>query len=198
MIRVWILLLLLIPTSCLAGPPPWCVRVFCHKDNDGIVDFTGSGVLIETDLVVTNYHVIRGKKTFQVMFPDWESVDGTVVKYDKDVDLALIKIPESYRNTAPVGKLVRQGLIVKGHGYGQGIYKNGVGVVTSFAGTLTNPFCFFYISGHQARPGDSGGPVANTSGKVIGIASGAGPDTTLAIKFEEVEKLVAAYKKEKK
>lgn len=192
------LLLLLVPANCFAAPPSWCVRVFCHKDNDGVVDYAGSGVLIKTDLVVTNYHVVANMKTFVVLFPDWESVEGTVVKFDKDVDLALIKIKDTHRKTVPVATSVAKGRMVKVYGYGQGIYKAGLGYVWAFAGTKTNQFCFFYVDDHQARPGDSGGPVVDLSGKLVGITRGQAPNMTLAVRFEEVQKLVTALKKEKK
>src|SRR3954451_11504403 len=64
----------------------------------------GSGAVIADDLVVTNAHVVAGSKHPTVLrHPDGEAFDATVVAFDPDRDVALLRVPGIDRPALPLG-----------------------------------------------------------------------------------------------
>mgnify|MGYP002100022016 CR=1 FL=1 len=60
------------------------------------VEGIGSGFIInEEGYILTNYHVIDGAKEVTVTLSDGREVTASVVNYDSDKDIAMIKINES-------------------------------------------------------------------------------------------------------
>src|SRR5207237_1813828 len=81
----------------------------------------GSGAVIADDLVVTNAHVVAGSKSPTVLrYPDGDALDATVVAFDPDRDVALLRVPGIDRPALPLGDSFGVGGVgaVVGHPYG--------------------------------------------------------------------------------
>src|SRR3989344_7260863 len=133
---------------------------------------SGSGVIVGADgYILTNAHVVSGANSATVKLSNGGSFNGTVAGRDENIDLALIKISATGLSAAFLGDsdLVEQGDSVFTFGYPLGIE----GDVAFKDGTLSrrqkiDGATYLEISA-QILPGNSGGPLVNQSGEVIGI-----------------------------
>lgn len=143
---------------------------------------SGSGFIIDEDgHVVTNYHVVEGGDTFQVEFADGTTVDATLVGGDKFQDVAVLQLDLSDGQTvpgvAPLGdsSTVRSGDTVVAIGSPYGELTNSVtsGQINAVDRELDTGkgFELANLFQHDAAiyPGNSGGPLINSAGEVIGI-----------------------------
>ncbi len=152
-----------------------------HKHGHG----AGGGILVGDGLVLTNYHVAGRGRSLEVILDDDEKFDARLVASDPYVDLALLQIPSNGHKTAALatGK-PRPGEIVFafGHPWGQrNVLTGGVlSAVTSIRGRKGEvPILRADV---QLAPGNSGGPLLNSAGEVIGInAMIFGGDQSVAI-----------------
>jgi serine protease Do len=140
---------------------------------------TGAGVIwAEKGLVLTNHHVVAGRRRgarVKVVLHDGRTFDAEVVKRSQDLDLALVRIKDVPDDlvAAPVGdsdELRVGGLVYAiGHPWGRlgavtaGIV-SGLGVVGGPGGRA-----HFIQSDVALAPGNSGGPLLNGRGEVVGI-----------------------------
>ena len=145
----------------------------------------GSGFIYTADgYICTNHHVVEGALSLQVILPDGEAVDATVVGTNEMADLAVVKIEKTgltpvrigssaaalvgesvvavgtpakidYRGTATFGKISATARIVS-------LY-NDDGVVNKKMTLLQTDT--------SVNPGNSGGPLANMYGEVIGVVT---------------------------
>jgi serine protease Do len=140
---------------------------------------TGAGVIWDVDgFVLTNHHVVaagrRGTRV-QVALHDGRTIDAEVVKRGRDLDLALLRIKDAPGDLAAASlgdsDKLRVGELVYaiGHPWGRlgavtaGIV-SGLGVVHGPGGRAR------YIQSDVAlAPGNSGGPLLNARGEVVGI-----------------------------
>jgi serine protease Do len=148
----------------------------------------GSGVIIDRDgYIVTNEHVIRGAQHLRVSLPivatDERSdepiisqthlVDARVVGSDDDINLAVLKVEASglaAMRLSDYNKL-RQGDVVFAFGSPQGLQDSvTMGVVSTPARQLDpdSPMVFVQ-SDAPTNPGNSGGPLVNVDGELVGI-----------------------------
>lgn len=128
----------------------------------------GSGVIWRTGLVITNAHVAMGK-THQVEFFDGRKVPGILLARDPAVDLAAVAIDIAGRPAASVrsARELRVGEMVFAVGNpwdGEGAVS--AGIVHRTVGT--QPVIFADL---RLAPGNSGGPLADAHGNVVGINS---------------------------
>jgi serine protease Do len=136
---------------------------------------TGSGVIIEADgHILTNHHVIERAERILVKLADGRTLRAQVVGSDPDTDIALIKVSSAQPfAVAPLGD--SDGLRV-----GEWVCAIGnplayehtvtVGVVSYIGRKLFDPSLDSYIQTDAAiNFGNSGGPLINTRGEVIGI-----------------------------
>lgn len=146
------------------------------------VEGIGSGFIINEDgYIVTNYHVIQGANEVTVTLSDEQEVTATVVNYNEDKDIAMLKLAEGTKVPA-VAELGDSDEIYPG----AEVIAIGTPLSKNFAHTLTKGV----ISGSNRtiegengtnvsliqtdaaiNPGNSGGPLVNTRGQVIGINS---------------------------
>ena len=142
---------------------------------------TGSGVLISKDgMVMTAAHVVQAVDTIAVEFLGGETVDARVVSSEVAADLALLqleRVPPSAivavmgdSNTARVGDPV----IVIGAPYGLG-HSLSVGHISARWPPNTvytaMPLAEFFQTDAVINTGNSGGPMFDMAGRVIGIVS---------------------------
>jgi serine protease Do len=140
---------------------------------------TGAGVIWDGDgLVLTNHHVVAGRRRgarVQVVLHDDRTFDAQVVRRGRVLDLALLRIEDAPGDlpAAPLGdsdELRVGGLVYAiGHPWGRlgavsaGIV-SGLGVVRGPGGRAR------YIQSDVAlAPGNSGGPLLDARGEVVGI-----------------------------
>ena len=139
---------------------------------------SGTGFMFGSkDYVITNLHVIRGTKKIKVKFLNGEKIKAEVALKDPQNDIAFLKLerpPQLPQSDLKVGdsSKVRMGDRVFTIGYpvhwvmGQNP-KYTEGVVNALSGVKDDPKVF-QIS-VQILPGNSGGPLFDQSGEVIGI-----------------------------
>ena len=159
------------------------------------VEGAGSGFVIDTDgHILTNYHVIQGAQIIEVTLGDRSRFKAKLIGVDTRNDLALIKIDPGTRKlaTLPLGDsrnlLVGQRVLAIGNPFGfQSTLTTGV--VSSLGRTVQtgeNTFIDEAIQTDAAiNRGNSGGPLLNSHGEVIGINSAiyAPTGTTAGIGF---------------
>lgn len=144
---------------------------------------SGSGFIISSDgYIVTNYHVIQyavlqGSELTVMMF-DGKSYPAKVIGHEQDNDLAVIKVDAVGLNPVTLGtnKNMKVGnkVYTVGNPLGELTYTMTSGIVSALDreivgrdGTSIN---MFQIDA-AVNPGNSGGPVYNDRGEVIGIVS---------------------------
>ena len=140
--------------------------------------YSGTGFMFGSkDYVITNWHVIRGAENIKVNFLNGEKINSEVLLKDSTNDIAFLKLersPQLPASSLKVGNSsnVRMGDKVFTIGYpahwvmGQNP-KYTEGVVNALSGIRDDPKVF-QIS-VQIQPGNSGGPLFNQNGEVIGI-----------------------------
>lgn len=137
----------------------------------------GTGFFVSPDHILTNKHVTDGHDIVEVS-NDFSSqiLQGTVIAVSKKSDLSLIKVENADRLSHTVMELgdsrqVRTGEEITLFGYPLIDYLT---ITTTFGriSAKRNDQDFgevFQLSGAEANPGNSGGPLVNNKGQVIGI-----------------------------
>lgn len=139
---------------------------------------TGSGFLITADgYIVTNYHVIEGSLSTVVSLYGGEQYEAAVVGYEQSNDLAILKIDAKDLNFAVFGNsdklAVGDSVLIIGNPLGDLTYSLTSGVVSALDRSINTGSRV--VNMHQTdaaiNRGNSGGPVFNMNGEVVGIAS---------------------------
>ena len=142
---------------------------------DGSRRGSGSGFIIDSDgSILTNFHVIDGMERIVVKFSDGRSLRGRVIGADPDTDIALIRVDgQPGLPVAPLGdsSALRMGEWVCAIGNPLGYeHTVTVGVVSYVGRKLFDASLDNYIQTDAAiNFGNSGGPLINSKGEVIGI-----------------------------
>jgi len=137
----------------------------------------GSGVVYTPDgYVLTNSHVIRNGARLSVSLATGRTFEATVVGDDPETDLAVLRIPGSDLEHAPFGRSseLRVGQLVIAVGNPLGFQATvTAGIVSALGRTLRAPSGWLIDSVIQTdaalNPGNSGGPLADMRGRVVGI-----------------------------
>jgi len=140
--------------------------------------YSGTGFLFSAkDYVITNWHVVRGTNNIKVKFLNGEKIEAEVALKDPQNDIAFLKLarqPQLPPSDLKIGdsSKMRMGDKVFTIGYPAHRLmgdnpKYTEGVVNAISGLQDDP-TVFQIS-VQIQPGNSGGPLFNSSGEVIGI-----------------------------
>ncbi|WP_080055993.1 S1C family serine protease [Spirosoma aerolatum] len=138
---------------------------------------TGSGFIISTDgYIITNNHVVAGASNIQVSLPDSNEYEATLIGRDPATDIAVIKIYadglKAIRFADSKQVQVGQIAIAVGNPYGFQ-YSLTAGVVSALGRTLRSESGRLIDDVIQTdaalNPGNSGGPLVNSNGDVIGV-----------------------------
>jgi 2-alkenal reductase len=141
---------------------------------------SGSGVVISPQgYIVTNNHVVDGYQTLEVVFADGSKVPAQLIGADAFSDLAVIKVNVNVPAVAELGDSdqLQIGEAVIAIGSPLGDFKNTVtfGVISALGRTLDVESGSAYEKMIQTdaaiNHGNSGGPLVNMSGQVIGITT---------------------------
>lgn len=137
----------------------------------------GSGFVIDpAGYVITNNHVIDEAEEIHITFSDNSKYKATVVGRDPKTDLALLKIEGKKPFPAVVmgdSDAMRTGdwIVAIGNPYGLGGSVT-AGIISARARSINaGPFDDFLQTDASINRGNSGGPLFNMKGEVIGIAS---------------------------
>ncbi len=134
----------------------------------------GSGFVISEDgYIVTNNHVIEGSDEIQIEFIDGSTLPAKVVGTDPKTDIALLKV-ESEAPLAFVrfgdSDLARVGdwVLAVGNPLGQG-FSVSAGIISARKRELNGTYDDFLQTDAAINRGNSGGPLFNMDGEVIGV-----------------------------
>lgn len=175
----------------------------------------GTGVMISEDgYILTNNHVISGSTDVSFTTQDETTYNATVVKADPDKDLALIKVKSDVNVTFTAAKIgnsdsvaVGEDVIAVGNALGQ--YANSVtkGIVSGLGRPVVTGSSSLYGKLHELddliqtdaaiNSGNSGGPLVNSKGEVIGIntaVAGSAQNIGFSIPINHAKELVASVK----
>jgi len=161
-----------------AQPPPAEGKEPPQQPPDEGRRTSGSGFIIREDgLIVTNAHVVAEAERIQVRLADGRRFEGKLVGKDSRVDLAVLQI-EGVRGlpVLPVGdsNRVRVGEFVMALGHPFGLEQTvSFGIVSRKGAALrvASPGFDFIQTDAAVNPGNSGGPLVNMAGEVMGVNS---------------------------
>ena len=194
--------------------------VYIENYKDKKVHVTGTGFVYKKDsgkaYILTNYHVVANNSSLKVVLSDDKSLDATFVGGDEYLDIAVISVSSSsVKQVAKIGSSTKAIL-------GDTVFTVGSPVGDEYRGTVTrgilsgkDRLVTVSVSGGAddyvmrllqtdaaMNPGNSGGPLCNASGEVIGMNSlklvkneveGMG----FAIPIEDIMSHVKAFEKDK-
>ncbi len=144
---------------------------------------TGTGFIISSDgYIMTNYHVVEdayeGGYDITVMMYDESEYTAEIIGFDEDSDIAILKIDATDLVPAELGDsdelVVGDQIFAVGNPLGELTYTMTSGIVSATNRTITTEegvaMNMFQIDA-AVNSGNSGGPVYNTAGQVVGIVT---------------------------
>ncbi len=177
-------------------------------------DSIGTGWVVRDGLIVTNQHVVNGQDAVTVRHAFLPPFRAEVLFTDAVIDVAFISYNTATTTLEPLEMRVvtadnlGETLLVLGYS-GVGVQEDGtVGGAAIKRGVLSQIVSFGEQGGRRLRidaavdPGDSGGPVLDTAGRVVGMSKGVvETDETgrrivgifYAVHMEEIEALLAQF-----
>jgi serine protease Do len=148
------------------------------KENESTAPvYTGTGFALTRDgYVLTSYHVVQGAKNITLSNGRFEQLEATTIYTDKKLDLALLKIsgddfigfsdiPYNFRKNIadPGDKVFTLGYPREDMVFGEG----SISSYTGYEGDTTS-----YQVSIPVNPGNSGGPLFDSNGNLLGIIAG--------------------------
>ncbi|MBX2839133.1 MAG: DegQ family serine endoprotease [Gammaproteobacteria bacterium] len=136
----------------------------------------GSGFIISEDgYVITNAHVVNDAVDIRVGLEDQREFEATLIGSDKASDIALLKLDAKNLPTVQIGDSdsLKVGEWVLAIGSPFGFEHTATqGIVSALSRSLpSDTYVPFIQTDVAVNPGNSGGPLFNTDGKVIGVNS---------------------------
>lgn len=134
----------------------------------------GSGFIISADgFLLTNHHVVEGADEIYVTLTDKRELRGRLVGSDRRTDVALVKVEATGLPHLPIGNpaRLRVGEWVMAIGSPFGLDNTVTAGIVSAKGRDTGDYLPFIQTDVAVNPGNSGGPLLNLSGEVVGINS---------------------------
>ncbi len=168
---------------------------------------SGSGVIISKDgYIVTNNHVIENSTSIEVVLNDRRSYEATLIGRDPQTDIALLKIDADSLTVIPFGNSdnlkVGEWVMAIGNPFNltstvtSGIVSakaRNINILDHKAGAIES----FIQTDAAVNPGNSGGALVNTDGKLVGINTAIASQTgnfagyAFAVPVSIVQKVIA-------
>jgi len=134
----------------------------------------GSGIIISNDgYIITNLHVIEGKRLINVELDDGQIYKASLIGFDERSDLAVIKIvpsdsltPIEVSNSSSVQ--IGDRVIAIGNAFGLGKTFTS-GIISATGRDYGNPYLELIQTDAAINPGNSGGALINHKGNLIGM-----------------------------
>ncbi len=154
----------------------------------------GSGFFISADgYLLTNHHVVADATDIFVTLTDGREFKAKVIGSDQRTDVALLKIEAKGMVSLPIGntKSLKKGQWVMAIGSPFGLESTVTSGIISALGRETGDYLPFIQTDVAVNPGNSGGPLLNLDGEVVGInaqiisRSGGFMGISLAIPIDE-------------
>ncbi len=175
---------------------------------------SGSGFIYKAGYILTNYHVIEDGTSYKVILSDNTEIEATYLNGDEYYDIAVLKIDPKYKNVANLGDSSSIEL-------GDTVFTVGAPLGKEYKGTITkgivsgvNRMVAVELSSGDylmeviqtdasINSGNSGGPICNVNGDVIGITSsklmGSGVEGMgFAIPINSVKEILGSIEKGEK
>ena len=163
----------------------------------------GSGFIISQDgYILTNNHVVANSNGIFVTMTDGKEYKAKIIGTDPRTDVALIKIDAKDLVALPIGdsKSLKKGQWVLAIGSPFGLDSTVTSGIVSAINRDTGDYLPFIQTDVAVNPGNSGGPLINLAGQVVGInsqiisQSGGFMGISLAIPIDEVMRVVEQLK----
>ena len=134
----------------------------------------GTGFLVtDTGIIATNAHVARGEETLLALFPDGQQLEAAVVSIDADLDIALVKVEgKNFPHLALAdATTLRQGenVLAIGNPGDAMLFSVTKGIVSAVGKFKDAGPGTWVQTDAPINSGNSGGPLLNTKGEVVGI-----------------------------
>ncbi|MGH8042741.1 MAG: DegQ family serine endoprotease [Rudaea sp.] len=149
-----------------------------HPHFDGMRVSLGSGFIISSDgYILTNNHVVEGADQITVRLSDRRELDAKVIGTDADSDIALLKVKATGLPTVAIGdsSKLRPGQWVVAIGspfnFDHSVTHGIVSYVGRGFGGADQQYVPFIQTDVPINRGNSGGPLFNMDGQVVGINS---------------------------
>jgi len=158
------------------------VGVSSYVGSDGLA--LGSAVIFDynattqTYYVITNEHVVDGGDNYKIVFSDMEKVVATLLGVDADIDIAILSfsaigLDRSFQvSTLGDSDLLAPGTLVlaAGHPKGYDFYGSiNLGIIAGVNRLISGETVAYIQHDAAINSGNSGGPLYNLAGEVIGI-----------------------------
>ncbi len=125
----------------------------------------GTGIAVANRTIVTNYHVVQGVKTVNVIWKN-KTYTGLVLYENEELDLAFISVPIHIKPVIINYKFPERRTRVFALGFPKGVPTTSIGIVTGKQ----------FVTGYEhiesdviMSSGNSGGPLINSYGELIGL-----------------------------
>jgi serine protease Do len=153
----------------------------------------GAGILWSPDVVVTNAHVARAMRA-DVGFADGRRVGAELLASDRHSDLAVLRIARGGVAPAEIGDSdsVRVGALVVALGHPLGLSRTLTAGIVHAVARLSPAGRRWIHADVRLAPGNSGGPLADTAGHVVGMNTMIAGGLALAIPINEVRRFVTS------
>ncbi|MFT3704748.1 MAG: trypsin-like peptidase domain-containing protein [Agriterribacter sp.] len=162
----------------------------------------GSGsafYLKQYNVFVTNYHVVKGSKMVSIENKNLDRFVGKVILADVNEDLALIKTDADFSALPDVqfsevaDILLRDEVYVLGYPYGMP-YTETQGIISSPRQLMNGKY--YIQTDAPVNPGNSGGPLVNKKGEIIGVTTSKFSDADnmgFAVPVDTLKEVIAIY-----
>ncbi|SFW51116.1 S1C family serine protease [Chitinophaga sancti] len=170
--------------------------------NPGTYGGTGFAIT-DNGYVVTNYHVVAGADSIYIQNTKGEAYKATSVFEDISSDLAILKITDSTFRSQPIPYAVKFQKALRGEkvftlGYPRDEIVYGEGYISAQTGF--NGDSAAYQVSIPVNPGNSGAPLMDAKGDVVGIVTGkqtTADGIAFAVKSAQLKRLLEEMPKEK-
>jgi S1-C subfamily serine protease len=166
----------------------------------------GSGFAAAPDTVVTNAHVVTGSEQLRVLRPDGRRLPARVVVFDENRDGAVLHVDGLGQAPLPLADADPGSVgVAVGHPHGQAAVRMAPAVVRDEAPAIGRDIYdedevrrLVLFLAARLEDGDSGAPVVNGAGAVVGMAFAVAPDrrsTAYALADDEVRAVLAGVRR---